>query len=79
MPPEFLEEMLDLRMEIAGLRSETPEEQALESRLKQRRDDLLTRAGELLEGESPSRLVESRRVLNATKYIQNLIRDLRAL
>src|SRR5919108_5265898 len=30
MPPEFLEEMLDLRMEIAGLAPDSPAAQALE-------------------------------------------------
>jgi molecular chaperone HscB len=79
MPPEFLEEMLDLRMEIAELQADTPPAQAMEARLRLRRDELLSRVGELMDGTAANRLVESRRLLNATKYIQNLIRDLRAL
>jgi hypothetical protein len=71
--------MLDLRMEIAGLQADMPSAQAMESRLRLRRDELLNRGGDLLDGNTPNRLVESRRLLNATKYIQNLIRDLRAL
>jgi molecular chaperone HscB len=79
MPSEFLEEMLDLRMEIADLKPDSPEAVALERRLSDRRDELLNRVGEILDGAVPTRLTESRRLLNATKYIQNLIRDLRAL
>jgi molecular chaperone HscB len=79
VPPEFLEEMLDLRMEIAGLTPDSPAAAALERQLADRKDALLTRVGALLEGTSPSRLTEARRLLNATKYVQNLIRDLRAL
>jgi glycosyltransferase involved in cell wall biosynthesis len=44
-----------------------------------RRDALLARVGALLDGTSPTRLTEARRLLNATKYVQNLVRDLRAL
>ena len=83
MPPEFLEEMLDLRMEIAALKPDSPAAVAMERQLAARRDDLLTRVGAILDGLAPetrtARLAESRRLLNATKYIQNLIRDLRAL
>src|SRR5687767_10267260 len=79
IPPEFLEEMLELRMEIADLEAESPAAVALELRLGQRRDALLKSVGDLLEGTMPTRLTESRRLLNATKYVQNLIRDLRAL
>ena len=83
MPPEFLEEMLDLRMEIAGLEPDSPAAATMESQLAARRDDLLTRVGALLDGLAPetrtTRLAEARRLLNATKYVQNLIRDLRAL
>jgi len=79
VPPEFLEEMLELRMEIAGLTPDSPAAATLEKQLADRRDGLLARVGALLEGTSPSRLTEARRLLNATKYVQNLIRDLRAL
>jgi len=83
MPPEFLEEMLDLRMEIAELEPDSPAAATMESQLAARRDGLLTRVGALLEGLAPetrtAQLVEARRLLNGTKYVQNLIRDLRAL
>ena len=79
VPPEFLEEMLDLRMEIAGLTADSPAAAAMEKQLAQRRDALLSRVGDLLDGTSPDRLTEARRLLNATKYVQNLVRDLRAL
>jgi molecular chaperone HscB len=79
VPPEFLEEMLDLRMEIAGLTPDSPESAAMEKQLVARRDALLAQVGGLLEGDSSSRLTDARRLLNATKYVQNLVRDLRAL
>jgi molecular chaperone HscB len=79
MPAAFLEEMLELRMEIAELTPDSPEAIAMEKRLVDRRDEMLNRVGELLEGTPPTGLIESRRLLNATKYINNLIRDLRAL
>jgi molecular chaperone HscB len=80
VPAEFLEEMLDLRMEIAGLSADSPEAMALEGRLRERRNTLLTRVGGLLDGSpSAGALADARRNLNATKYVQNLIRDLRAL
>jgi molecular chaperone HscB len=83
MPGEFLEEMLELRMEIAGLTPESSAAQALEKELAGRRGRLLGEVGELLGGLTPqdraTRLADARRRLNATKYVQNLIRDLRAL
>src|SRR5688572_22126430 len=79
VPPEFLEEMLDLRMEIAGLTPDSPAAAAMESQFADRRDALLARVGALLDGTNPNRLVEARRLLNATKYVRNLVRDLRAL
>ena len=75
--------MLDLRMEIAGLKPDSPPAIAMERQLAARRDELLGRVGALLEGltaeNRPARLADARRLLNATKYVQNLIRDLRAL
>jgi molecular chaperone HscB len=83
MPAAFLEEMLDLRMEIAGLTPDSSEAQAMEKQLRNRRDQMLAEVGRLLEGlTSENRtayLADTRRRLNATKYVQNLIRDLRAL
>jgi molecular chaperone HscB len=83
VPTEFLEEMLDLRMEIAGLQRDTPAAEAMERQLGERRDGMLVRVGELLDGltaeNRTARLADTRRQLNAAKYVQNLIRDLRAL
>lgn len=79
IPAEFLEEMLELRMEIAELEPDSPEALAMEKRLVERRDALLKQIGELLEGSTPTSLPDCRRLLNATKYVNNLIRDLRAL
>jgi hypothetical protein len=79
VPPEFLEEMLELRMEIAGLEPDSPQAAAMEKQLAARRDALLAQVGTLLDGTTPTRLADARRLLNATKYVQNLLRDLRAL
>jgi molecular chaperone HscB len=79
VPPAFLEEMLELRMEIADLTPDSPPAAAMEKQLAARRDALLAQVGSLLDGTSPTRLTDARRLLNATKYVQNLIRDLRAL
>jgi molecular chaperone HscB len=83
VPTEFLEEMLDLRMEIAGLTPDTPAATVMERQLAERRDAMLARVGEWLAGLTPenrvARLADARRQLNAAKYVRNLIRDLRAL
>src|SRR5688572_307394 len=50
VPPEFLEEMLDLRMEIAGLTPDSPAAAAMEKQFAGRRDELLARVGALLGG-----------------------------
>ena len=82
MPGEFLEEMLDLRMEIGDLQTDSPAATAMESQLTARRDDLLGRVGERLESSTTenrtNRLREARQLLNATKYVSNLLRDLRS-
>jgi hypothetical protein len=55
----------------------------MEKQLGDRRDRLLAEVGALLAELTPenraARLANARRGLNATKYVQNLIRDLRAL
>src|SRR5215207_901988 len=83
VPAEFLEEMLELRMDIAGLTPDSPAAQTMEKELGDRRDRLLAEVGGLLEGLTTQNrtapLADARRRLNATKYVQNLIRDLRAL
>jgi molecular chaperone HscB len=83
VPPEFLEEMLDLRMEIAGLKPDSARANALEKQLAERRRATLADVGKLLEGltaeNRAARLADTRRLLNGAKYVQNLLRDLRAL
>jgi molecular chaperone HscB len=79
VPTEFLEEMLELRMEIAELPPGSPQAIAMEKQLGERRNALLARVGSLLDSVTPNRLPDARRLLNATKYVNNLIRDLRAM
>jgi molecular chaperone HscB len=85
--PEFLEEMLDLRMRIEEAKhaADSSERVTLERDLTQRRTALLTETGSLfdkldaLSTADPGRsdqLVRIRQTLNATKYVQGLLRDL---
>ena len=85
MPAAFLEEVLELRMEIEELRetepSDSPARQAMERRLTGRRDAMLAEVGTEFEklGEAADRAAVLhciRQRLNATKYVQNLLRDL---
>lgn len=91
MDPAFLEEMLDLRMEIEELRGrggpDSPARAALEQQLQQRNERLLSDLGrrfaewEALPANETQRsrvLLQVRQLLNTAKYIQGLLRDLRA-
>jgi molecular chaperone HscB len=90
MTAQFLEEMLELRMQIEELRrageEASPELDALEQQLQQRRERLIgdvTRRfaeGEALPAADPKRQVllrQVRELLNAARYLQGLLRDLR--
>jgi molecular chaperone HscB len=78
MPKAFLEEMLGLRMEIEELK-ENADQAGLESIEKQLVDRLdQTRHDIACLFEPPARLKEIRQSLNASKYLQGLIRDLQA-
>jgi molecular chaperone HscB len=86
MPPEFLEEVLELRMAIEELREtephDSPSRKEMENRLEQRRETMLQEVEKDLAAVTPGNcqaaLVSIRRRLNAIKYIQGLLRDLRA-
>jgi len=89
MSPDFLEEMLELRMHIEELREgdDPAALSAMESDLQQRRSRIIADiAGRFAQFETlavsdakrPGLLVEVRQLLNAAKYIQGQLRDLRA-
>jgi molecular chaperone HscB len=90
MAPAFLEQMLELRMEIEELREGSPDapgRRTMEQQLRKRRDafvgDLAKHfaALEALPPEDAKRrdlLAQVRQVLNAAKYVEGLLRDLRA-
>jgi len=91
MPPPFLEEMLELRMQIEELRGAgegaSPELDALERTLRQRREALVGEVAERFASweatpaADPKRAALLRQVreqLNAARYVQGLLRDLRA-
>jgi molecular chaperone HscB len=80
-PPAFLEEMLELRMEIEGVKDDPAARSVLEKQLAARRSVLLAEAGELLDrlpstGDRPATLLTIRQTLNATRYVNGLFRDL---
>jgi len=80
MPPEFLEEILELRMAIAEL-EDGASKAAMEQKLKSRRQAMLHEIANdfarLESGGNRATLLKSlRQQLNALKYVQNLIRDL---
>jgi molecular chaperone HscB len=83
MPAEFLEEMLDLRMRIEEVKQDHgPARSAMEADLIRRREGLLNDAATRFERltESTDRatvLTGVRQVLNATRFINGLLRDLR--
>jgi molecular chaperone HscB len=86
MPAEFLEEMLELRMRIEEVKQDRdpdrPGRLQMELEVVQRRDSLLADAAELFEqlraaAERSSILNAIRQKLNATKFMQGLLRDLR--
>jgi molecular chaperone HscB len=86
MDPAFLEEMLDLRMEIEELREEgrpdSPARSTLERQLQARDDELLRQtaaAFAAIETASDDRglhLGRVRQTLNAARYVHGLLRDL---
>jgi molecular chaperone HscB len=91
MASAFLEEMLELRMEIEELREGGNRAASgivlMEQQLNKRRDELIgDLACRFARVESPSAadgtkrdlLLQIRQTLNAAKYIQGLLRDLRA-
>jgi len=80
-PPEFLEEMLTLRMRIEEAKIESAARRDFEHSLSARRTRLLddvARAFVDLEsaGDRPSVLSRIRQTLNATKFVNGLLRDL---
>lgn len=83
MPAAFLEEMLELRMEIEEIKDQpdSPEFLALERQLNSRRDKLLAEVAlsfTRLDARREGTLKEIRHLLNAAKYVQGLHRDLHA-
>jgi molecular chaperone HscB len=91
MEPAFLEEMLDLRMEIEELRhrggADSPARTAMEQQLRERNNRLTGDVGSRFaewealpanDSRRPRLLLQVRQMLNAAKYIQGLLRDLRA-
>lgn len=78
MPPEFLEEVLELRMALAEA-TDDAERAEIERRLRERRDGMLQEIAEDFDQlerdrDRPAILMSLRRRLNALKYIQNLLR-----
>ena len=76
-PPEFLEEMLDLRMQIEEAKSDPAAKAEFERTLAARRTKLLEEAGQALDSShAASKLTAIRQMLNAVKFLNGLLRDL---
>lgn len=90
MSPEFLEETLELRMQIQELRLEGPDSPALlklEEELQQRRTGMIQSLSNdfarllATPADAPQRkavALQIRQTLNAAKYLQGLLNDLRS-
>lgn len=81
MPAEFLEEMLELRMRIEEVK-QGGERQAMEADLVRRRDDLVEDAATQFDrlratADRAGVLTAIRQTLNATRFVNGLLRDLR--
>jgi molecular chaperone HscB len=86
MPAEFLEEMLEVRMRIEEVKQIRDPDRSdrlnMETTLAHRRDGLLEEAAKqfdrLATAPNPEAALNGiRQTLNATKFIQGLLRDLR--
>jgi molecular chaperone HscB len=76
-PAEFLEEMLDLRMQIEEAKSDSAARAEFERTLTARRTRLLDEAGQALDSSDAStKLTAIRQTLNAVKFLNGLLRDL---
>ncbi len=76
VPPEFLEQVLDWRLEIASLKKNPTAAQRFEEELLEKKETLLAEVGKIID--SGGSLEEARRKLNLVKYLNNLIQDLLA-
>jgi molecular chaperone HscB len=76
-PAEFLEEMLDLRIQIEEAKNDAAAKAEFERSLTARRTKLLEEAGQSLDSaELASKLTAIRQTLNAVKFLNGLLRDL---
>jgi molecular chaperone HscB len=76
-PAEFLEEMLELRMQIEEAKGDPEARAGFERSLLARRGQLVDEAGrELSQPPERDRLTQIRQTLNAAKFINGLLRDL---
>lgn len=76
-PPEFLEEMLELRMAIAEAKGESQKTGTMAKTLERRKQEMLQRIGMMLDSGANHKLIEVRQQLNAVKFINGLLRDLK--
>ncbi|MFL5331166.1 MAG: Fe-S protein assembly co-chaperone HscB [Gemmataceae bacterium] len=73
-PPEFLEEMMDLRERMEDAKSDPIAWAGLEQELLARREAIVLEVGEQLDGANPD-LRGARMRLNAARYLTGLLRD----
>jgi molecular chaperone HscB len=74
--PEFLEEMLEIRMAIEEAKAEPAARAKMEKDLITRRKSMLGEIAKRLDADKPE-LIAIRQQLNALRFVNGLIRDLR--
>jgi len=88
MPPEFLMEVMELREEIEEVRESggvgTERGRKMEAKLKDDLSAVYSEIGASLEDAvaemkpNPDRLLKIRRSINVARYLEGLLRDLKA-
>ena len=74
-PPEFLEEMLELREKVEEAKANAEFHTKMEQDLATRKGQIIEKVGGQLDGPAPD-LKDARMQLNAARYVNGLLRDL---
>jgi molecular chaperone HscB len=73
-PPEFLEEMMELRERVEEAKTDEKARQTLEQELLHRRNEIVEEVGQQLDASNPD-LQIARMKLNSARFIGGLLRD----
>ena len=73
-PPEFLEEMMELRERVEEAKANEAARSQLEKDLHNRRDEIVQTVGKTLDAPSPD-LQAARMQMNSARFVRGLLRD----